>query len=71
MRRRRLDSTGGRVIREAAAEADAYFATYSWYPQRAGRADLVADVAALTGRREDPVARQKLEVRAAGVGGLE
>jgi alkylation response protein AidB-like acyl-CoA dehydrogenase len=59
-RRPRIDSTGGRALREAAAEADDHFATYSWYPQRAGRADLVADVAAATGRRDDPVARQRI-----------
>jgi alkylation response protein AidB-like acyl-CoA dehydrogenase len=60
MRRRRIDPAGGRALREAAAEADDHFATYSWYPQRAGRADLVADVAAATGRRDDPVARQRI-----------
>jgi alkylation response protein AidB-like acyl-CoA dehydrogenase len=59
MRRRRLDPTGGRVLREAAAEADDHFATYSWYPQRAGRPDLAGEVAALTGR-DDPLARQHL-----------
>ncbi|CAN5821883.1 MAG: acyl-CoA dehydrogenase family protein [Ilumatobacteraceae bacterium] len=43
MRRPRFDRSSGRTAREAAAEADAYFATYSWYPQRAGRADLVME----------------------------
>jgi alkylation response protein AidB-like acyl-CoA dehydrogenase len=60
MRRRRLDPSGGRALREAAAEADEYFATYSWYPQRAGRPDLVGDVAAATGQGRDPVARQRV-----------
>jgi alkylation response protein AidB-like acyl-CoA dehydrogenase len=60
MRRRPLDASGGRALREAEAEADDYFTTYSWYPQRAGRADLVREVAAATGRREDPVARQRV-----------
>ena len=41
LRRRRFDVTAGRAVREAAAEAEEYFATYAWYPQRAGRADLV------------------------------
>ena len=59
MRRRRLDPTGGRVAREAAAEADEYYATYSWYPQRAGRPDLVGEVAAVT-RRDDAVSRQRI-----------
>jgi len=58
MRRRRFDPAGGWALREASAEADEYFATYSWYPQRAGRPDLAADVAAATARRDDPVARQ-------------
>ena len=31
------------------AEADEYFKTYAWYPQRAGRADLVPQVAELAG----------------------
>ena len=60
LRRRSLDGTRGRAVREAAAEADEYFATYAWYPQRAGRADLVPDVAALAGRRADPIARQHI-----------
>ena len=60
MRRRRVDAGGGRALREAAAEAEAYFATYSWYPQRAGRPDLVGDVAAATGRNRDTVARQRI-----------
>ena len=47
-------------MREAAAEADEFFATYAWYPQRAGRADLLAEVAGLTGRRDDAVARQQI-----------
>jgi alkylation response protein AidB-like acyl-CoA dehydrogenase len=50
----------GRAVHEAAAEAEEYFKTYSWYPQRAGRADLVVDVARATGRDRDPVMRQKL-----------
>ncbi len=60
IRRRRVPTGGGRAVREAAAEADEFFATYSWYPQRAGRPELAADVAAATGRQEDPVARQQL-----------
>jgi alkylation response protein AidB-like acyl-CoA dehydrogenase len=30
----------GCAVREAQVESDRHFATYSWYPQRAGRADL-------------------------------
>ena len=60
LRRRRFDVTAGRAVREAAAEADEYFATYAWYPQRAGRADLVTETATIAGRRDDPVARQRI-----------
>ncbi len=60
MRRRRVDATGGRALREAAEEADAYFATYSWSPHRAGRPDLGGEVAVATGRDRDPVARQRI-----------
>ena len=60
MRRPRRDPASGRAAREAAAEADEFFATYSWYPQRAGRPDLVREVVALTGHGDDPVARQQL-----------
>jgi alkylation response protein AidB-like acyl-CoA dehydrogenase len=70
MRRERLDPTGaevGRTRREAQAEADEHFAVYSWYPQRAGRADLVVPRARAHGRADDPVVRQHL----AGVQVLE
>jgi len=50
----------GRAVREAQAEAAEYFKTYEWYPQRAGRADLVADRARATGRAADPVVRQEI-----------
>ena len=39
---------------EAAVESDDYFATYAWYPQRAGRVDLVVDLARSTGRADRP-----------------
>ena len=42
----------------ATAEAEAYYRTYVWYPQRAGRPDLVAERAAAEGRAGDPVVRQ-------------
>jgi alkylation response protein AidB-like acyl-CoA dehydrogenase len=50
----------GRAQREARAESDEYFRTYSWYPQRAGRADLVIDIARDTGMTADPMARQAI-----------
>jgi alkylation response protein AidB-like acyl-CoA dehydrogenase len=46
---------GGRTHCEAAAEAADYFATYVWYPQRAGRPDLLVSQAQ---GRADPVLRQ-------------
>src|SRR5690242_2727692 len=33
---------------------------YKWYPQRAGRVDLVVERAKATGRIEDPVLRQEI-----------
>ncbi|MDH4365071.1 MAG: acyl-CoA dehydrogenase family protein [Acidimicrobiia bacterium] len=50
----------GRTRIEAAEEAAAYNATYSWYPQRAGRADLVTPRAEATGRIADPLVRQDM-----------
>jgi alkylation response protein AidB-like acyl-CoA dehydrogenase len=50
----------GRAADEAAAEAEEYYKTYAWYPQRAGRADLVQQVAEMQGRTGDPIARQQM-----------
>ncbi|MEY2430915.1 MAG: hypothetical protein QOC92_640, partial [Acidimicrobiaceae bacterium] len=58
--RPRFPTPTGRAVQEAIAEADEYFATYSWYPQRAGRADLVVEAARAAGRLADPVVRQKI-----------
>ncbi len=49
----------GRALDEARHEADEYFATYQWYPQRAGRADLIVAQAHATGTAADPVVRQE------------
>jgi alkylation response protein AidB-like acyl-CoA dehydrogenase len=48
----------GRCVTEAIAEAAAYFKTYQWYPQRAGRADLVRPQLKATNTSEDPLLRQ-------------
>jgi len=48
----------GRALDAARAEANDHFATYSWYPQRAGRADLVIEHARRAGVSNDPVIRQ-------------
>jgi alkylation response protein AidB-like acyl-CoA dehydrogenase len=53
-------ATGGRAVDEARAEAAAYFETYAWYPQRAGRPDLVVDRARACGSADDPVVRQEI-----------
>ena len=50
----------GRVWREAAEEAAHLRAPYKWYPQRAGRVDLLVSRAKATGRGDDPVVRQEL-----------
>ncbi|MEM8922706.1 MAG: acyl-CoA dehydrogenase family protein [Actinomycetota bacterium] len=51
---------GGRVIDEARHEAEEHERTYVWYPQRQGRADLLIERAAATGRSTDPVVRQHI-----------
>lgn len=63
MRRPNFARTGvvaGRTLREAEAEAEEHFRTYVWYPQRAGRIDLVADRARLLGVSDDPIVRQAI-----------
>jgi alkylation response protein AidB-like acyl-CoA dehydrogenase len=49
-----------RAVAEAAQEAEEYFETYKWYPQRAGRVDLVLEHARQAGRAEDPICRQEM-----------
>jgi alkylation response protein AidB-like acyl-CoA dehydrogenase len=49
------DDAEGRCAAEAKAEASAYAQTYVWYPQRAGRADLV-----LASHSSDAVTRQRI-----------
>jgi alkylation response protein AidB-like acyl-CoA dehydrogenase len=50
----------GRAVREAELEIAATLEPYKWYPQRAGRPDLVADRATATGRSGDPLVRQEV-----------
>jgi alkylation response protein AidB-like acyl-CoA dehydrogenase len=52
--------TPGRALDEARVEAEDHFATYRWYPQRAGRADLLVPRAKETGTATDPVVRQQV-----------
>jgi alkylation response protein AidB-like acyl-CoA dehydrogenase len=60
MRRPSYDPRPGRARDEARAEADDHFATYKWYPQRAGRADLVTEHARQAGVSDDPAVRQEI-----------
>ncbi|HWD52768.1 MAG TPA: acyl-CoA dehydrogenase family protein [Acidimicrobiales bacterium] len=55
-----LPDTGGRAVREAGAERAVVYEPYKWYPQRAGRFDLVVGQAAATGAGTDPVVRQEI-----------
>ncbi|MBO0832901.1 MAG: acyl-CoA dehydrogenase family protein, partial [Actinobacteria bacterium] len=60
LQRPRYAAASGRALDEARAEADQHFATYSWYPQRAGRPDLVIEHARHAGVTTDPVVRQAI-----------
>jgi alkylation response protein AidB-like acyl-CoA dehydrogenase len=50
----------GRVHDEERAENAIAQAPYTWYPQRAGRVDLVIERAKATGKLTDPVVRQEI-----------
>jgi alkylation response protein AidB-like acyl-CoA dehydrogenase len=50
----------GRVYDEERAEIATTMEPYKWYPQRAGRVDLVIERAKTTGRNTDPVVRQEI-----------
>ena len=49
-----------RIYREEAEEIKVSMAPYTWYPQRAGRTDLVFERALETGKISDPVVRQAM-----------
>jgi len=60
---RRSDLEGvepGLALDEARAEADEIARVYSWYPQRAGRVDLVIEHAKSAGVAGDPLIRQEI-----------
>jgi alkylation response protein AidB-like acyl-CoA dehydrogenase len=59
-RRPKFARDGGPCVQQARAEADAYFATYRWYPQRAGRANMLVSEAERRERTDDPLVRQQL-----------
>ncbi|MEX2206057.1 MAG: acyl-CoA dehydrogenase family protein [Myxococcota bacterium] len=50
----------GRAIDENRAEIAELMEPYKWYPQRAGRVDLIIERAKATGRNQDPVVRQAI-----------
>jgi len=50
----------GRALDEYRAEVADLMEPYTWYPQRAGRVDLVVDRAKAAGRNSDPIVRQEI-----------
>jgi alkylation response protein AidB-like acyl-CoA dehydrogenase len=50
----------GRIYEEENAEIASTMEPYKWYPQRAGRVDLVMERAKATGKIKDPVIRQEI-----------
>ncbi len=50
----------GRIYDEERAEVATTMEPYKWYPQRAGRVDLVLERAKATGKIADPVVRQEI-----------
>ena len=50
----------GTIYDEERMENDSVMEPYKWYPQRAGRVDLVLDRAKSTGRIKDPIVRQEI-----------
>jgi len=60
MRRPKHGEASGRALDEARVEAAAHFETYKWYPQRAGRVDLVVEQSQSNGTSQSPVVRQEI-----------
>ena len=60
LKKPRYTEAKSRVIDEAKAESQEHFKVYSWYPQRAGRADLIEEHARKKQREADPVVRQEI-----------
>ena len=50
----------GRIYDEERAENATVMEPYKWYPQRAGRVDLIIERAKATGTNTDPVVRQEI-----------
>lgn len=60
MKRPRFGAQSGLAVDQAKAEADDHFATYIWYPQRAGRPDIVVERARANGVSHDPIIRDRI-----------
>lgn len=60
LKKPRYSNQKSRVIDEAKAESEEHFKVYSWYPQRAGRVDLIEDHARTKKRNTDPLIRQEI-----------
>lgn len=56
-RRPRFQDNSGQIVETARAEADEYFSTYRWYPQRAGRANLIVPEIQRTNQHTNPLLR--------------
>jgi alkylation response protein AidB-like acyl-CoA dehydrogenase len=56
----RSGSPKGRIYLEERAETEKANQPYKWYPQRAGRVDLIIDRAKETGANKDPYVRQEI-----------
>ena len=52
--------SNSRVIEEAKVESEEHFKVYSWYPQRAGRIDLIREHAEKNNKNTDRVIRQEI-----------
>src|SRR5262249_54191275 len=50
----------GRIYDEEREEIRTTMEPYKWYPQRAGRVDLILERARVTGKINDPVLRQEI-----------
>lgn len=58
-RRPRFKDDAGQIVETARTEADEYFSTYRWYPQRAGRANLIVPEIQRTNQRANPLLRSE------------
>jgi len=58
--RPRFPLDGGSMVQRAKKEADEYFSTYRWYPQRAGRPRMVRSEAERLGRGSEHLIRQQV-----------